>query len=262
MSRRLVSTSSVLVLALAACAPQPDLAVEEQAIRDISASWMAMDEAKDAAGIASLFADDAGVYWEQRAPARGSAAILAHMQRAQDENPSGEGGFGSDRIDIAASADLAVEQGAYENPADQGRYITVHKKVGDEWKVLADMSVSMAPDGGAPDWAVKSLSDWYAAYNARDASTIATLYARNARVGGAQGRNAIIANFRAGWAETADTCSGAYDGFEIVDDIAAGWGRDVCTLAGATTLSRWLTFHERQPDGSWLMIRDRGQPIE
>ena len=262
MSRRLVSSLPLLVLTLGACAPQADLAVEEQAIRDVSASWMAMDDAKDAAGITALFADDAALYWEQRQPVRGRDAILAHMERAQAENPSGEGGFGPDQIDVAASADLAVEQGAYENPADQGRYITVHKKLDGEWRVIADMSVSMAPDGGAPGWAVESLTDWYAAYNGRDASAIAELYTRDARVGDVQGRNAIMANFESGWAETADTCSGAYDGFEIVDNIAAGWGRDVCTLAGATTTSRWLTFHERQTDGSWLMSRDRGQPIE
>lgn len=261
MSRRF---APVLVLALAACAPGADVAVEEAAIRNISASWGALDDQKDAAGVAALFADEGAVFWEQREPARGRDAITAHMATSYRENPSGDGGFGPDRIDVAASGDLAVEQGAYENPAGNGRYLTVHKKVGDQWQVLADMSLATTPNGGAPDWAVESLESWYVGYNGRNASALAGLYTSDARIGEAQGRNAIMASFEAGWAETDDTCSGAYDGFQIVDNIAAGWGRDFCVdnNGGPDTLSRWLTFHERQPDGSWLVIRDRGQTIE
>ena len=67
------------------------------------------------------------------------------------------------------------------------------------------------------------------AFNGRDANALADLYTNDARVGDARGRRAIIAQFESDWAEAGDTCAGAYDGFEIVGDLAAGWGRDTCT---------------------------------
>ena len=200
-----------------------------------------------------------------RDPARGPSEIEAHMARAHLENPSGEGGFAPDRIDVAVSGDLAVEQGSYQGPGDEGRYITVHKKLNDEWKILADMSVSTTPGGGAPAWAMESLEQWYEAFNARDAEAIADLYTADARVGDAQGRAAIIADFEAEWAEADLECYGGYDAFHLVGTLAAGWGRDFCT-DGATGehagASRWVAVHELQADGSWLMIRDRGEPVE
>lgn len=249
----------------AACGPSADLAVEEQAIRDVSARWSAFDEAKDAAGVAGLFADDGVVIWEQWPPARGIEEIEAHMARAYLENPSGEGSFAPDRIDLGSAGDLAVEQGGYDGPDGPGRYVTVHKKLNGEWRIITDVSVGTAPNGGAPDWATQSLRQWYEAYNGRDPEALADLYTRDARVGDAQGRAAIIAQFRDGWAEEDDRCAGAYDAFQMVGTLAAGWGRDTCTDATTgehRSTSRWVAVHELQPDGTWLMIRDRGEAIE
>ncbi|NNF29706.1 MAG: DUF4440 domain-containing protein, partial [Gemmatimonadetes bacterium] len=219
MSHRTTFTngSSLAMLAvLVACGPPADLEVEEQAIRDISAQWSAFDEARDAAGVAGLFADDAVLVWEQWPPARGVEEIEAHIARAYLENPSGEGSFAPDRIDVGSAGDLAVEQGTYDGPAGEGRYITVHKKLGGEWNVIADMSVGTARSGNAPEWAVQSLEQWYQAYNGRDAEALADLYTRDARVGDAQGRAAIIGRFRNGWAEEDDRCTGSYDAFQLV----------------------------------------------
>ena len=267
MSTRLFAAGLIpcAAVVLAACGPRVDLASEEAAIRDVAARWAAMDRERDAAGVAALFAEDASLVWDDRRPVRGRAAIEEHMATSYLENPSGEGDWGPDRIDVAASGDLAVEHGSWRNPGSEGRYMTVHRKLDGEWRVIADMSVDTPPDGGAPDWAVASLTAWYEAFNGRDAAAMGRLYAPNARSGGADGRAAIIAAFRADWAESDETCRGAYDGFRVVGGVAAGWGRDFCTdrtTGEITSVTRWLSVHDRQPDGSWIMIRDWGEEIQ
>jgi uncharacterized protein (TIGR02246 family) len=250
---------------MAACRPQVDLASEEQAIRETSARWAAFDAEKDAAGVASLFADDASVVWDDRTPVRGRTAIEQHMATSYLENPTGEGSWGPDRIDVSRSGDLAVEQGRWENPASEGRYVTVHRKTDGVWQIIADMSVDAPPNGGAPDWAVESLERWYEAFNGRDAEALGSLYAVDARTGSGEGRAGIIASFLSGWEERNETCRGGYDGFKMVGGVAAGWGRDFCTNRESGepgSVSRWLSIHERQADGSWLMIRDWGDQIE
>lgn len=254
-------------LTMAGCAPGVDVSEEEAAVRSVSARWLELSGQGDAAGVAGLFATDGAVYWEDRPPTTGPAAIEAFMTRQYAERSGDAGGFGPDRVDVAASGDLAVEQGSYDEPGDAGRYVTVYRKVDDTWKVATDMSVSTRPNGGAPTWAVEHLARWYETYNARDVQALADLYTRTARVGDAQGRAAIIRRYQAGWAEDNDTCSGAYDDFMVVGPIAAGWGRDVCVTApsdggSATTVhSAWLVVFERQADGSWLLIRDNGEEI-
>ena len=256
---------SVLILSANACGPGVDLASEEQAIRDVAAQWAAFDDEKDAASVAALFTDDARVVWDDRVPVQGRDAIEEHMATSYLENPSGAGSWGPDRIDVATSGDLAVEQGAWENPGSEGRYMTIHKKMDGEWRVIADMSINTPPNGGAPAWAVESLAEWYAAFNGRDAEALADLYTANARTGGGEGRAGIIADFQADWADSNETCQGAYDGFQLVGGVAAGWGRDFCTdpeTGGISSVTRWLSVHEQQTDGTWLMIRDWGEPIQ
>ena len=183
MSTRLFAAGLIpcAAVVLAACGPRVDLASEEAAIRDVAARWAAMDRERDAAGVAALFAEDASLVWDDRRPVRGRAAIEEHMATSYLENPSGEGDWGPDRIDVAASGDLAVEHGSWRNPGSEGRYMTVHRKLDGEWRVIADMSVDTPPDGGAPDWAVASLTAWYEAFNGRDAAAMGRLYAPNAR---------------------------------------------------------------------------------
>lgn len=252
---------------LAGCAPAVDVPAEAEAVRATSARWLEYSQARDASGVASLFTEDGAVYWEDRPPTAGPEAIEVFMRRQFTENPGSEGGFAPDRIEVAASGDLAVERGAYQSPTDAGRYVTVYRKVGGEWKVAADMSVSAAPHGGAPDWAQQSLARWYDAFNARDAQALADLYAPDARVGEARGRAAIIRRFQSEWAESNASCSGDYDDFAVVGSIAAGHGRDICTVTPAdggpatTVHSRWLAMYERQADGRWLCIRDFGEPM-
>jgi ketosteroid isomerase-like protein len=251
---------------MSACAPRVDSVVEEEAVRAIGTAWQAFDDEQNAAGVAGLFAADGSAYWEGRQPAIGPQEIELFMSESYAFDPGGEGSWGSDRLHLAASGDLAVEEGAFQSPVDQGRYITVYKKVGDAWKIAADMSVSTAPDGGAPAWALELLDRWYETFNARDAAALADTYTSDAVVGDARGRRAITARFEAGWAESDAVCSGQFDGFEVRGTIATGWGRDTCVTAGeggggTTERSNWLAVYEQQTDGSWLCIRDYGEPV-
>jgi ketosteroid isomerase-like protein len=250
------------------CTSQTAPFADEEAIRATSASWQAFDETQNAAGVATLFAADGSVWWEDRDPATGTEAITAFMTESYALNPNGIGSWGPEHIEVAASGDLAVESGAWQNGDNHGRYLTVHRKVDGVWKVSADMSLSTSSDGGAPEWARTWSRRWYDAYNARDAQALADLYTNDAHVGeAAHGRAAIMALFESGWAEDNDTCMGQYDGFEIVGPVATAWGRDTCATAAAegssgTVRFRWIAHFEQQADGNWLATRDFGQSIE
>ena len=120
-----------------------------------------------------------------------------------------------------------------------------------------------------PAWASEQLlAPWYDAFNAQDAEHLADLYTPDARVGSGSGRSEIIASFESQWADANISCSGAYDGFQIVGGLATGWGHDTCTQTpksggdSKTVHSRWLAVYERQTDGSWLCSRDIGEDTE
>ena len=110
---------------------------EEEAIRATSARWLDFSNQQDAAGVAGLFADDGWLVWEDRPPTSGREAVEEFMRRQFAEAPAEAGGFGPDRIDVSASGDLAVEQGSSSSPTVEGRYLTVHKKIENEWKPWA-----------------------------------------------------------------------------------------------------------------------------
>jgi hypothetical protein len=69
-------------------------------------------------------------------------------------NPDATADWGAKSVWVAASGDLAVERGWWsydpdgegEAAGDEGEYITVLVKVGDQWMVLADAGASTMPD--------------------------------------------------------------------------------------------------------------------
>jgi uncharacterized protein (TIGR02246 family) len=122
----------------------------------------------------------------------------------------------------------------------------------------------------APGWARDQLAAWYAAFNAGDAKAVAALYAADAVIvpPGVQpirGRAAIEAHHVSAQRDIRFSCSGGYDGFQIVAGTAVGWGHDDCTEtpraggAAKATKSRWIAVYEKQADGSWLIVRDVGE---
>ena len=130
-----------------------DKKADEQAIRDISKKWLEFEKKKDMAGIAALFADDGTLYRSGYETAVGKDAIKNQLTKMQQLNPKEEGDFSTDRVDVASSGDMAVEYGKYTvkntgpegKDSDQGKYVTVYRKVNGVWKVAADISSSTKP---------------------------------------------------------------------------------------------------------------------
>jgi len=161
VQRSALSPLVFMALSAVACAPQTappiDLAAEDQAVRAVSMQWLELDKAQDFAGIAALFTDDGILYRENENPVVGPAAIEAFMRSTQAENPSRVASWTTDRVEVAATGDLAVEYGSWaetgQGPAgteqDEGRYVTVYRKVSGAWKVAADVSLSTKPEQAA-----------------------------------------------------------------------------------------------------------------
>ena len=150
MRIRIISVLAVTCITLTSCAPEEsepatDLAAEEAAVDATSQQWLTHAQAKEAAGIAGLFADDGVLFVENQDPVVGPSAIEAFFRRDFKDNPDRVPNFGSDRIEVAASGDLAVEFGS-GGDGDVRKYITVYRKVDGVWKVVGDMSISTKPD--------------------------------------------------------------------------------------------------------------------
>jgi uncharacterized protein (TIGR02246 family) len=119
--------------------------------------WLAFENAKDMAGIAALFTEDGSLIRENQEPVVGRAAIEADLNRTRMENPTSVANWETDRVEVAASADLAVEYGTWSETGlgpngteqDHGRYVTTFRKVNGAWKVAADISISTTPEPAA-----------------------------------------------------------------------------------------------------------------
>ena len=83
-------------------------------------------------------------------PSVGPAAIQRRITQDQKENPKEVVNWTTDRVEIASSGDLAIEYGSYTDTGsglsgtetDQGKYVTVYRKVNGTWKVAADIGSS------------------------------------------------------------------------------------------------------------------------
>lgn len=132
---------------------QVNLKTEEQAIRSISMKWLELSKSRNAAGMAALFADDGELYSMNQEPIVGPAAIQRWFTKNQKENPKIVVNWTTDRVEIAAYGDLAVEYGSFTQTGlglsgtetDQGKYVTVYRKVNGTWKVVADIGNSTKP---------------------------------------------------------------------------------------------------------------------
>ena len=114
-----------------------------------------------------------------------------------------------------------------------------------------------------PAWAATQLSEWFAAYNSRDANAIARFYAEGAVLrpfGKApiRGQAAILEHYKKGLASDASICSGDFTRFKAANDIAVGWGYDHCVTqaTGAQHDARWMLVWERDAAGRWTITQD------
>lgn len=126
-----------------------------QQIRESETRWNAAYAARDSAALAAQYAPDAALANPGVALVSGGDAIRAAVTGyAADRNLKVE--FASDRIQVAASGDLAYSRGHFTmqstDPAtgkprsDSGSYLTVWQKQADgSWKAVEDFVTPGAP---------------------------------------------------------------------------------------------------------------------
>jgi ketosteroid isomerase-like protein len=140
-------------------APAVDLAAEAQAVRDRSAEWMKLAQAKDAAGIASGILATNVVTMYDGVINEGSAAAQATSEANNAARPNSTISWVTDEVHVAASGDLAYELGTSTEDADgdgeaapaTGRYVTVWTKADGTWRAVVDAGTTPKPaEAAAP----------------------------------------------------------------------------------------------------------------
>lgn len=145
---------SALVL-LAACAPAPeppDLAAEEQTIRDLDRRWVEAVASIDTISIANLYTAD-GYFMPPNAPRIDGRDAIRSAWAGMLQGPNVSLTFQPTEIVVAQSADMAYDIGTYnlamDGPEgrieDEGKYVVVWKKMNGEWKVAVDIFNSDKP---------------------------------------------------------------------------------------------------------------------
>lgn len=130
-------------------------AADEQAIRSANERWLQLIRAKDAAGVAQLYAEDGVVLPANEKSAHGRDAIREWWNRWM-QVPGYDLTFQTDQLVLSRSGDMALDRGTYRFAAtlpsgainDTGKYVVVWRKIGDEWKVAADIFNSDLPAAG------------------------------------------------------------------------------------------------------------------
>ena len=132
-----------------------DTGADEQAIRGQVDRWLQLVKAKDAAGIAALYAEDGAVMPPNSPIGKGRTAIeqtWASMMRT----PGFDLTFAPEQIVVSSSGDMALDRGTYSltvapdgtSQTDTGKYVVVWRKIGGEWKAAADIFNSDLPASG------------------------------------------------------------------------------------------------------------------
>ena len=132
-----------------------DTAGDEQAIRTHVANWLQLVKAKNASGIAKMYAEDGAVMPPNAPIGKGPAAIQqawASMMRT----PGFDLTFNPEQIVISSSGDMALDRGTYTltvapagtTQTDTGKYVVVWRKIGGDWKAVADIFNSDLPASG------------------------------------------------------------------------------------------------------------------
>ncbi len=148
-----------LILVAAACAalaagcakpapeaPAIDLAAEAQAVRDRSAAWLQLAQAKDTAGIVNGSYTSNAVTMFDGNIRKGSAEIQAGMDAENAEAPNSSITWSTTDVQVAQSGELAYElgtftfdpDGAEPKPAVSGEFVTVWTKVDGNWRAAVD----------------------------------------------------------------------------------------------------------------------------
>ncbi|MGQ0815007.1 MAG: YybH family protein [Gemmatimonadota bacterium] len=151
----------VIGILLSACGaaanPEVDVMAEEQAIRELNRQWSSAATSRDIEKALTFYAPGGAALWPESPLATGTDALRALWKKGLDTPGLASLAFVSEKITIAASGELAVDQGRVEVGLDtpEGqitfleKYITVWKKVDGQWKALYDMYNTNEPPAPA-----------------------------------------------------------------------------------------------------------------
>ena len=138
-----------------AAATAVNVGADEQAIRGQVDRWLQLVKAKDAAGIAALYAEDGAVMPPNGPIGKGRTAIQ-QTWASMMQTPGFDLTFVPDQIIVSSSGDMALDRGTYRlavapngtAQTDTGKYVVVWRKIGGEWKAAADIFNSDLPACG------------------------------------------------------------------------------------------------------------------
>jgi uncharacterized protein (TIGR02246 family) len=133
-----------------------DIGGDEQAIRGQVDRWLQLIKAKDAPGIAALYAED-GAVMPPNAPIGKGRAAIERTWASMMATPGFDLAITPEQIIVSSSGDMALDRGTYRltitpdgaAQTDTGKYVVVWRKIGGEWKAAADIFNSdLAASGG------------------------------------------------------------------------------------------------------------------
>ena len=132
-----------------------NIGADEQAIRGQVDRWLQLVKAKDAAGIAALYAED-GAVMPPNAPIGKGRTAIQQTWASMMQTPGFALTFAPEQILVSASGDMALDRGTYSltiapdgtTQTDTGKYVVVWRKIGSEWKAVADIFNSDLPAKG------------------------------------------------------------------------------------------------------------------
>lgn len=152
--------AALLASGCAAKAPAVDTAAEAQAVRDRSAEWLKLAQAKNAAGIAGgIYAQDAITLFDGTIR-HGAAEIQAGMENETAAMPNSTITWTTGDVRVSSSGDMAYETGTWtfdpdgdgEQPPASGEFVTVWVKADGVWRAAADAGTSpKAEETPAPE---------------------------------------------------------------------------------------------------------------
>ena len=156
MNRTMLCAGAAMIV-LSGCqgeAPVDTAQIEKQ-LKQSEGKWNNAYARRDAAAIAAMYADDAALATPNANLATGKDAIATSIG-AISSDPNFRMEFASDKVQVAASGNLAYTRGRYTltttNPSTRapvvstGNYLTVWKRQGDgSWRAVEDFAVPGAP---------------------------------------------------------------------------------------------------------------------
>ncbi len=145
------------LVALAGCAPQaPDTAADLAAIKADALVWFDLYNAGDADGVAALHAEDAVVMAPGVAALMGRSAVRDYIASDIENSKAAGLTFKGDEVtDGAVDGDTAWTSGSFSvvdasgATVGTGKYVTVYRRMGEQWLIVRDIWNTDAPSAQA-----------------------------------------------------------------------------------------------------------------